>query len=139
MKRLLDKASERVRMPRKSVAFDRMRKALFEAMRDIPSGRVTEYSTMGFALNIPARHVAFILSGMTIDERDLLPWHRLVPKNGRFGSPRNWSDDRCRQVESLRKEGVTIDDSGTIVRLHETLHEPDNQHANTFWADMDGV
>lgn len=123
-------------MSRNSIAFQNMREALFEAMRDIPVGRVTEFSMMGAALNIPARHVAFIVSKMTGDEREVLPWYRLVPKDGKFGSAEKWSSDRARQVELLRKEGVFVEKSGTLTLFQEQIHVPNDRHSKTVWADV---
>ncbi len=124
-------------MAKNSTAFDKMRKALFDTMVEIPAGQVTEFSGMGAALNAPARHIAFIVSKMTGDEREVLPWYRLVPRNGKFGGPQKWSAIRTMQVDLLRKEGVTVDQTGTVMQFQDKLHVPDDKHANTFWADLE--
>ena len=72
-------------MGKSSPAFINMRRALFDAVRQIPPGHVAELSDLALALNIPARHVAYLLARLTPDEAELVPWQRVVPRAGDFG------------------------------------------------------
>jgi methylated-DNA-protein-cysteine methyltransferase-like protein len=118
-----------------SLAYANMRRALFEAVRTIPAGKVVETRTLAEALNIPPRHAAFILSQMTADEASVIPAHRVVPKGGDFGKPESRKPAAARQLARLRTEGHAVTGNRRIAITPDRLWQPDDRHRRTIWAD----
>lgn len=79
----------------------------------IPAGRVATSAEIGDWLDVPARHVAYIVATLTLDERMRVPWYRVVPASGFVASDRH-GGLAIAQRELLRGEGVTIAADGRI-------------------------
>lgn len=92
-------------MPR-SLAFRKIRSDVLGATAVIPRGRVSTYAAIGGHLEVMARHVSYILAQMTEDERERVPWHRVVAKDGSL-SDRN-AARRKEQQALLEAEGHRI-------------------------------
>ncbi len=122
-------------MAKESIAYENMRRALFEAVRAIPGGMVVDFRELAAALNIPPRHVAYILSRLTDDEAEAIPWHRVVPKGGDFGRPGARKPLRERQILLLRAEGHEVMEGRYVQVGPGTLWQPDDRHRATIWAD----
>lgn len=121
-------------MPR-SLAFARLRKALRHAVGTIPPGEVAELPQFAAALNMPPRHVAYNLSGLSDDEAALLPWRRLVPRGGDLGRAEQRSPRQKQQVALLRGEGLLlVDDRHLGV---STFRRVDEGQQGTLWADAE--
>src|SRR5882757_7174653 len=73
----------------------------------IPEGRVTTYGTIGRSLRITARQVAFVMSRLTEEESESLPWFRVVAAKGVVSTVKLGAVGR-RQIERLRAEGVVV-------------------------------
>ena len=77
----------------------------------IPAGRLTTYREIGEVLEVPARHVAYILSTLDDLERETYPWHRITADGGTLGNHRRWEDQkRLLIAEGLAVNGKTIND-----------------------------
>ncbi|WP_293857981.1 MGMT family protein [uncultured Alsobacter sp.] len=122
-------------MSRGSPAFARMRRALLDGVRRIPEGRVVEAAQMGEALNIPARHVAYMLSQLAPEEAELVPWHRVIPADGDFGKADRRTARQIVQVARLSAEGLTLQDGRRLTLRPDLRWEPDDTHRGTFWAE----
>jgi alkylated DNA nucleotide flippase Atl1 len=119
-----------------SRAYAALRRAILEAASAIPPGQALTFDRLGRSLNLPARHVAHVLSRLTHDEAELVPWHRVIPRDGDFGEPARRTARRQAQHDRLVAEGFASDGR----RLHldpGRLHEPDDSHATTLWVDLD--
>lgn len=125
-------------MPKKgSPIFQRIRKALLDLVKDIPFGKVATVSSLAEALNIPPRHVAFILSGLIPSEQMLLPWHRVIPTKRDLGNRNNRAQKLETQLSQLVAEGIKLQDH-RFVELYSTSDwQPPNTHRSTFWADTE--
>lgn len=92
-------------MPR-SPNFNRIKGQVLEVTRAIPAGRVVSFAAIGDYLEVMARHVAYILATLDEEEREEVPWHRVVGEGGsvpeRRGSP------GPTQTELLALEGVSV-------------------------------
>jgi methylated-DNA-protein-cysteine methyltransferase related protein len=66
----------------KSEAFVKIKADILQITKNIPAGRTTTFSAIGDYLNVVPRHVAYILSTLSHEEADDIPWHRVVPANG---------------------------------------------------------
>lgn len=114
-----------------SPAFALIRRAVLAAARSIPAGRLSTSAALGLALNLPARHVAFILAKLSEEEAELVPSHRMVPSSLRL---RATAEGR-RQAALLRSEGVNVDADLRVVDGASRLVDwPDTWRA-TVWAD----
>ena len=119
----------------RSAAFTRIRRELFVLVAAIPAGRIVELTALAKAVNVPPRHVAYILSRLAPDEADLLPWHRVVPTDGRFPSPSKISSRQTTQIEALSREGVVLTKDRRIARLDRVRFALSSTHERTIWAD----
>lgn len=124
-------------MPTGSIAYANLRRALFAVVGRIPSGQVVATAVLGTCLNVPARHVAFILSQITAEEAELLPWHRVIPRDGRFGREAALKARQVQQLDLLRREGVRVESERGCLRVHAPAWQPDVDYADVFWADLD--
>ncbi len=122
-------------MPAKSSTFARMKQALLAQVALIPSGRIATIGDVAASLNIPPRHVAYILASLTIDEAALVPWFRVVPTGGKFPVGAKQTARQVEQLGLLAAEGVMLDNANMIndLEAHKILL-PDT-HEHTFWAD----
>jgi alkylated DNA nucleotide flippase Atl1 len=125
-------------MPKKgSPTFQRIRKALLDLVNEIPFGKVVTVSSLSEALNIPPRHVAFILSGITPSEQILLPCYRIIPTKRDLGNRNNRSQKLEAQSSKLLAEGIKLQDY-RLVELNSTSDwQPPTTYHSTFWADTE--
>ncbi len=104
-----------------------MKRALLEQLSAIPSGKVVALDQMAIAMNIPPRHVAFMVSQLGEAEREMVPWHRLVPSGCKFPAEAKRSPRQIEQVRLLDLEGVGDLPARVIL--------PPFDYSSVFWAD----
>jgi methylated-DNA-protein-cysteine methyltransferase related protein len=121
-------------MAKKSAAFARIREEVLRLLAFVPEGKFTTYGSLATHMNVMARHVASILSGLTEEEAGRLPWHRVVGADARI-SPRMDAALAAEQRRRLTVEGMSIDEQGFI--------EDDELHFHTvgprrdiIWKDL---
>lgn len=124
-------------MPKGSIAFANLRGALLRVVGRIPPGHVVEAAVLGERLNVPARHVAYILSQLAPEEADLVPWHRVVPRDGRFGAEKALGERQRRQLGLLGQEGLAVIAERGGLRVLAPAWVPDIDHGDVFWADLE--
>lgn len=92
-----------------------MTQAIIECIKSIPEGKVASYGEIASLAGYPgaARQVVRILS--TLSDKELLPWYRIVKKNGKIALT---GSGGCEQMILLEREGVTFDASGQIEKKH---------------------
>ena len=73
--------------------------AVFDAVEEIPPGRVSTYGTIGRLVGVGPRRVARALS----QGGGAVPWYRVVRADGSMAEP-----VRVRQLELLTAEGVPV-------------------------------
>ena len=83
---------------------------LLTLLRHIPLGRVTTAESLAGEIGIPAPLVMTMLAQLTDDERDLVPWHRVVAKGGAIGRGLY----RDQQFARLVREGVMVSPAGIV-------------------------
>jgi alkylated DNA nucleotide flippase Atl1 len=125
-------------MSKSSVAFTNMKRALLRAVQTIPSGCIIEVADLAQSLNIPARHAAFILAKLAPEEEALVPWHRVVPRNGDFGKKEKRTDRQARQIKRLQAEGLKIVNGQHLQVGPSAIWRLDQENRTTIWADVDG-
>ena len=96
--------------------------AVIELIRAIPEGKVCTYGKIAEYAGSPrgARQVVRILHSCA--EKEQLPWHRVINREGRIAlKPMEGYDE---QRELLEHEGIEFDQFGRI-DLNQFLWEPD--------------
>ncbi len=85
---------------------------LIEVIRAIPKGKVAAYGQLAALAGSPrgARQVARLLHALS--EKEKLPWHRVIDRNGRISLALDGGG--ARQAALLRKEKVEVSPAGTI-------------------------
>jgi len=83
---------------------------LLTLLRRIPLGRVTTAESLAGEIGLPAPLAATMLAQLTDDERDLVPWHRVVAKGGAIGRGLH----RDQQFARLVREGVMVSPAGIV-------------------------
>ncbi len=105
----------------KSPAFARIRAEVIRLVALIPEGKFTTYGSIAVHMNVMARHVAFVMSRLTDEESQALPWHRVVSADARL-SPKMDADLRELQKSRLVSEGMSIDPKGFIEDAEAHFH-----------------
>lgn len=122
----------------KSKAFVRIRAEVLRLVALIPAGKFTTYGSIAVHMNIVPRHVASVLSHLTPEESDVLPWHRVVGAEARI-SPNMPEDRALDQRRRLEAEGLQIDAKGFIQQSDDHFHVV-GVRRNIRWSDLsDGV
>jgi methylated-DNA-protein-cysteine methyltransferase-like protein len=83
---------------------------LLKLVRTVPTGRVTTFDILAEKLGEPPALVQARLARLTEDERDLVPWHRVVAKGGAIGR----GPYRDQQFARLVREGVQVLPAGIV-------------------------
>jgi alkylated DNA nucleotide flippase Atl1 len=81
--------------------------AVFDAVDEIPPGRVSTYGAIGRLVGVGPRRVARALSS---GGGGAVPWHRVVRADGSVAEP-----VRVRQLELLAAEGVPVRDGRVVL------------------------
>ncbi|MBA2125203.1 cysteine methyltransferase [Hyphomicrobium methylovorum] len=95
----------------------RVKSELLSLLRSVPSGRVTTTEALGYRIGVSPPLVQSLLAHLTEEERDYVPWHRVVAKGGAIGRGPN----RDRQFALLIREGVHVSPAGIIHDLTRYL------------------
>lgn len=88
------------------------------AVAAIPEGRLATYGGLGKRLKLTARQVASVLSRLTREDADSIPWHRVVGAGGVVSTLKLGVVGR-RQVERLEKEGHVVNARGRITGFED--------------------
>jgi DNA transformation protein and related proteins len=103
-----------------SPAFQRIERDVLRLCSSIPAGRVCTYADLGAVMDVPARHVAYIVSRLNEPARAHYPVHRLVGAGGKLPAK------PATVATQLALEGVTIA-KGAVVNLSAALFIPSAQ------------
>ena len=111
-------------MPKpKSLAFARIRAEVIRLVELIPEGKFTTYGSIATHMNAGARHVAFVMSGLTEEEAASLPWHRVVGSDARVSQSMPLKVARL-QRKRLKAEGMKVNTQGFIQNADAHYHYP---------------
>ena len=83
---------------------------LLAALRSVPLGRVVTYETLAVSLASAPRLVETLLAQLSEDEREMVPWHRVLAKGGAIGR----GPHRDQQFAKLVREGVMVSPAGIV-------------------------
>lgn len=103
--------------------YTRMNNDILAVVRAIPSGRVTTVEAISQFLDVPARHVNYLLARRFDADREASPWHRVLAHRGAIG--RVLHDARGRsQAELLADEGVDVGYRGKVTEFSTRYFQP---------------
>jgi methylated-DNA-protein-cysteine methyltransferase related protein len=91
-----------------SLFFARIKRDCLAIAAHIPAGKVTTFTCLGKHLDVPPRHVAYVLATLTEDELRDCPWWRVVGNDGQLGNIK-LGEHGVSQAEFLEDEGVRIE------------------------------
>lgn len=99
-------------MPAESKSRSPFSAGLLSLLRKIPKGKVATYGQIAALAGNPraARQVARLLH--TLSDREKLPWHRVLNRNGRISLPMEGHGGLQRRL--LLKEGVAVSTDGSL-------------------------
>jgi methylated-DNA-protein-cysteine methyltransferase related protein len=97
----------------KSAAFARIKNLVLTMTSYIPAGQVSTYRSLAEHIDVMPRHVAYILTMLSLDEQDRIPWHRVVSERGVISTPK--TSKAVEQIEKLVSEGIQIDRAQKII------------------------
>jgi DNA transformation protein and related proteins len=100
-----------------SPAFQRIQRDVLRLCSTIPVGRVCTYADLGAVIDVPARHVAYIVSRLDDAMRVRYPVHRLVGAAGKLPAK------PATLAAQLAQEGITVA-KGAVVGLPAVLFVP---------------
>ena len=106
-----------------SPALQRIERDVLRLCSTIPAGRVCSYADLGAVIDVPARHVAYIVSRLDDATRQQYPVHRLVGAGGKL--PSNPAQAAAAAAQ-LAHEGIAIA-KGAVVNLSKVLSIPNAQ------------
>jgi DNA transformation protein and related proteins len=106
----------KITMP-KSPAFARLQRDILRLCAVIPAGRVCTYADLGAVIEVPARHVAYIVSRLDDATRAQYPVHRLVGAGGKLPA------QPATVVQQIIDEGLVVR-KGVVVDWTTTLFVP---------------
>jgi methylated-DNA-protein-cysteine methyltransferase related protein len=86
---------------------------LLSLLREIPLGRVVSTESVARQLGIPLAVVLTMLAQLNEDDREQVPWHRVVAKGGAIGR----GPHRDQQFARLVREGIMVSPAGIVQDL----------------------
>ncbi len=87
-----------------------MKVTVMAALRTVPTGRVTTFDAIAVHAGASAHFIMCLIDGLSDDERQLAPWHRVVAKGGAIGR----GPHREAQFARLVREGVPVSPAGIV-------------------------
>jgi len=96
---------------------------VFEFVKTIPKGKIANYGLVASQVGSTAQVVGWVLSGMPESEFDLIPWWRVVAKDG-YISALKMGFKGTLQKQLLEKEGYEISDDRVNMQKHLVEIEP---------------
>ncbi|MBR2534841.1 MAG: MGMT family protein [Hyphomicrobium sp.] len=87
-----------------------MTQELMTMIAVVPAGRVVGMDVLAQRLAVLPTVVATLISGLTEEERDRVPWHRVVAKGGAIGR----GPHRDTHFARLVREGVPVSPAGIV-------------------------
>ncbi len=97
--------------------------SVFEIVRHIPKGRVTNYGAIAKALSTPksSRMVGWAMNASHTQEK-YVPAHRVVNRNGMLTGKHHFTSPTAMQ-QALEKEGIEIKED-KIINFKEVFWDP---------------
>ncbi len=115
-----------------SPAFARISRDVLRLVSTVPLGRVCTFADLGAVIDVPARHVAFMVSRLDAADRAQFPVHCLVGAGGvvsaKAKSAKAISAKAIEQLAKLQLEGIAVV-SGKVLNFETLRYLPSAQAA----------
>jgi methylated-DNA-protein-cysteine methyltransferase-like protein len=101
----------------------RIRSEVLKLVRAIPAGSVATVDVIAAQSGVMPNVALTLLAHLTDDEREMMPWHRVVAKGGAIGR----GPHRDAQFARLVREGVPVSPAGIVqdmARVAVTVLDP---------------
>jgi len=95
-----------------------LKQAILSVVKSIPENKVMYYGQIADLVGTSPRIVGFIMNGLSKEEMELVPWQRVVAKDGYISSLKLGPKGNLHK-KLLKKEGYIID--GDKVDMNEHL------------------
>jgi methylated-DNA-protein-cysteine methyltransferase related protein len=106
-----------------SEAYARIKRDVMTIARKIPPGRVTTFAAIGAFLDVVPRQVAYLLALRNDEDRESVPWYRVVSDDGALGrTPKSDAHGRS-QAELLTADGILVD-RGQVSDFEKRVWQP---------------
>lgn len=102
-----------------------LKSRVFEFVKTIPKGKVAYYGMVASHVGTTAQVVGWVLSGMPESEYDIIPWERVVAKDG-YISTLKMGYKGILQKQILEKDGYEIIDDHVNMLKHLMKPQLDN-------------
>lgn len=109
----------------------RMAQDLLVLIATVPAGRVVGLDVLAKRLAVIPSVVTTLLNALTEDERDRVPWHRVVAKGGAIGR----GPHRDTHFARLVREGVPVSPAGIVQDMARVAVTELDQSARQVRAD----
>lgn len=106
----------------KSPAFIRIKADVLKIVAAIPPSHITTFRSIGEHLDVMPRHVAYILTMLSPEEKTQAPWFRVVSDNATLGVPKIAANGKS-QADLLGEEGILVSDNA-ITSAFERIFIP---------------
>lgn len=103
--------------------YTRMNNDILAVVHAIPAGRLTTVDAISQFLNVPSRHVHYLLARRYDLEREASPWHRVLAHRGAIGRVLYDAKGRT-QAELLAGEGVDVGYRGKVTEYTTRFFQP---------------
>ena len=100
----------------------RIKAQVLQIVASIPYAKLTTFRSIGEHLDVVPRHIAYILTMLTTDEKIDYPWFRVVSDDASLGVLKHGANDRS-QAELLIEEGLVVS-SNTVKTSFEQAFIP---------------
>jgi alkylated DNA nucleotide flippase Atl1 len=95
-----------------------LKTSILDLVAKIPPQKIVYFGQIAKYLNSNPRTVGWVLSGLTQEECDAVPWYRVVAKNGYISSLKLGFKGQV-QREKLIQEGYTLTDDFVDMDEHK--------------------
>jgi methylated-DNA-protein-cysteine methyltransferase related protein len=106
----------------KSEAFIRIKADVLRIVSTIPHGKLTSFQALGYHLDVMPRHVAYMLSQLSPEEKLALPWYRVTADKGLLGTVKLHADGRT-QAQLLGDEGIQFTTASQVAHYDKYFVE----------------
>jgi methylated-DNA-protein-cysteine methyltransferase-like protein len=108
----------------RSPANARLTGEILSRMREVPAGRVTTLDVLADDAGVAPAFIARLLATLSEDERQSVPWHRVVAKGGAIGH----GPHRDAQFARLVREGVPVSPAGIVQDMARVVVSSFGEH-----------
>jgi len=101
--------------------YDELRIQIYQLVRQIPKGKVTNYGSIGAACNPPIS--GYICGRLMRNTPSGVSWWRVVAKDGSLSASKRSPETGREQREMLKSEGVEFEANGKVLQKYFSIEK----------------